>query len=74
MNLVGHDKGVLQEASIPRERTLVRASVWSIDHGVGLASQFVMQSPINQPSHDLGRRLSVFDDVIRDGARFPHVP
>ncbi|MET4297144.1 hypothetical protein ABIB06_000907 [Bradyrhizobium sp. LB8.2] len=50
---------------------MVRASVYSVDHGIGLARQFVMQSPIDQPSDDLGHRLSPFDDVVGNAARFP---
>jgi hypothetical protein len=55
----------------PSKADVVRASICSVDHGVGLASQFVMQSPIDQPSDDLGSRLSTFDDVVGNATRFP---
>jgi hypothetical protein len=50
---------------------VVRASVGPVDQGVGLASQFVMQSTLDQSSHKLRRRLSTLDDEVGDAARFP---
>ncbi len=38
----------------PAEANVVRASICPVDQGVGLARQFVMQPPIDQPTDDLG--------------------
>ena len=65
------DRRSVFEGLDPAETDVVRASVCSVDHGVGLASQFVMQSSINQPSDDLGCRRPTFDDVVGNAARLP---
>jgi hypothetical protein len=61
------------ESLDPSEADVVRSSVCSIDHGIGLTGQFVMQSPINQSSDNLGCRLSTFDSVIGNAARLPTI-
>jgi hypothetical protein len=50
---------------------VMRASVGPVDHGIGLASQLVMQSTLDQSSHELRRRLSTLDDEVGDAARLP---
>jgi len=64
------DRRCMFEGLDPSEADVVRASVCSVDQGISLASQFVMQSPIDQPPNDLGRRLSTFDDVVGNATRF----
>lgn len=65
------DRWSLFESLDASEAHMVRASVCSVDQGVSLAGQFVMQSKVDQPSHDPGTRLFTFDDVVGNAARFP---
>ena len=59
------------EGLYPSEADVVRASVCSVDQGVGLSGQFIMQPPIDQPSDNLRRRMSTFDDVVGNATLFP---
>ena len=47
------DRRRMLEGLDPAEADMVGATVRSVDHGIGLAGQFVMQSPVDQPADDL---------------------
>ena len=62
--------GASSKASSPAEAHVMRAPVRSVYQGVGLAGQFVMQSPVNQPSDNLRHGLSTLNDEVGNAARF----
>jgi hypothetical protein len=65
------DRRSMFEGLDSAEADVVRASVSSVDHGIGLAGQLVVQSPIDQPSGDLRTRPSPRNDVVGHAACFP---
>src|SRR5262249_33903221 len=65
------DRRCLFEGLDPTKANVVRASICSVYQGVGLTRQFIVQSPIDQSSDDLGGRLAPLADVVGNAARFP---
>jgi hypothetical protein len=59
------------ESFDPAETDMVRASVCSVNQGVSLARQFVVQSSVDEPSDNLGRRLSTLDGIVGNAPSFP---